>query len=111
MDRKIRKLMTVNKTLHPKADVRRLYVSRENGGRGLMSVEECVRLEEQSLSDYLKKSNINEDSVMDDFLKDKPKNELKAEQRRKVWKDGRRRLFMVSTPEDVMIWKSAFGNG
>ena len=90
MDRKTRKLMTMNKALHPKADVDRLYVSRENGGRGLMSVEECVRLEEHSLSDYLKKSNINEDSVMDDFLKDKPKNELKAEQRQKRldgWKE------------------------
>ena len=33
-------------------------------------------------------------SVMDYFLKDKPKNELKVEKRQKVWKDGRRRLFM-----------------
>ena len=41
-DRKTRKPITMNKGLHPKADVDRLYVSRENGGRGLMSVEECV---------------------------------------------------------------------
>ena len=60
MERKTLKLMTMNKALHPKADMERLYVSRENSERGLISVEECVRLEEHSLLDYLKKSNIYE---------------------------------------------------
>ena len=34
MDRKTRKLMTINRALHPKADVDRLYISRNVGGRG-----------------------------------------------------------------------------
>ena len=63
MDRKTRKLMTINRALNPKADVDRLYVSRDEGGRGMVSIEECVRIEECSLSDYMKRIEGNEDSV------------------------------------------------
>ena len=42
MDRKTRKLMTMNDALHPRADVDRLYVPREEGGRGMKSVEEVA---------------------------------------------------------------------
>ena len=90
MDRKTRKLMTMNRALHPKADVDRLYLPREEGGRGMVSVEECVRLEEYSLSDYIKSANINDDSVMDAFLKDKTKIETKQDNKTKRmegWKD------------------------
>lgn len=83
MDRKTRKLMTMNGALHPRADVDRLYVSREDGGRGMMSVEEVVRLEECSLSDYLKHAEVNKEKVLDMFVKDKGKYELKQEQKKK----------------------------
>ena len=52
-DRKTIKLINMNKALHPKVDVDRLYASREKR-RGLLSVEECVRVEEYSLLNYLK---------------------------------------------------------
>ena len=42
MDRRTRKLMTMNKVLHPRDDVNRLYVSRKEDGRGLTSTEESV---------------------------------------------------------------------
>jgi len=35
IDRKTRKVLTVYKMNHPKADIDRLYVKREGGGRGL----------------------------------------------------------------------------
>ena len=57
MDRKTRKVMTMNKEFHPKSDTARLYVSRKRGGRGLISCEECVRTEENSLSWYIENSN------------------------------------------------------
>ena len=44
-DRKTRKLMTINKALHPRACVARLYISRELGGRGMKSVEDCINTE------------------------------------------------------------------
>ena len=35
MDRKTRKIMTINEEFHPKSDIDRLYVPRSKGGRGL----------------------------------------------------------------------------
>ena len=54
MDRKIRKFMTMNKELHPRSDVARLYVSRKNGGRGLIGCENSVTIEENGLGWYVK---------------------------------------------------------
>ena len=45
IDRKTRKLFTICGTLHPKSDVDRLYIPRKEGGRGLISIEDCVELE------------------------------------------------------------------
>ena len=56
LDRKTRIVLTMNGSFHPKSDVDRLYVSRLNGGRGLISFEGCVRSEENSLGWYVKNS-------------------------------------------------------
>ena len=52
MDRKTRKRMTIYGMLHPKANMDRLYLPRGRGGRGLISVEDCVRAEENGLANY-----------------------------------------------------------
>ena len=57
VDRKSRKMMYG--ALHPKSDVDRLYIKRKEGGRGLMSVEHCVREEENSLGFYVVNSEEN----------------------------------------------------
>ena len=49
MDRKAGKLITMNKELHPRSDVTRLYVSKKNGGRGLIGCENSVKGEENYL--------------------------------------------------------------
>jgi hypothetical protein len=90
MDRKTRKLMTMNRALHPKADVDRLYVRRNEGGRGMVSIEECVRIEECSLSDYVKRTTGNEESVLEGFLKERTAVELKnkkTSERMEGWKE------------------------
>ena len=46
----------MHKGLHPKSDVDRLYLSRKDGGRGLMSCEHVIRSEENNLGWYLKHS-------------------------------------------------------
>ena len=46
--------MTMNKELHPRSDVDRLYVSRMEGGRGLIGCKMCVKAEENSLGWYVK---------------------------------------------------------
>ena len=43
--------------LHPKSDIDRLYLKRKHGGRGLISIEMCVRLEENNLGLYASGSN------------------------------------------------------
>ncbi|XP_068738999.1 uncharacterized protein [Montipora capricornis] len=56
LDRKTRKLLTINRAFHPQADVDRLYLKRAAGGRGLLSVEDCVNIEVGSLFRYIGES-------------------------------------------------------
>ena len=49
LDLMTRKVLTMNGAFYSKRDVDRLYVSREDGGRGLLSCEGYVRGEENSL--------------------------------------------------------------
>ena len=44
IDRKTRKFFTMYGALHLKSDVGRLYIPRKQGGRGLISIEDCVEL-------------------------------------------------------------------
>ena len=55
IDQRTRKLMTMHKALHPRDDVDRLYVSREEGGRGLASIEDTVDASIQRLENYIEK--------------------------------------------------------
>ena len=48
LDRRTRKFMTMHGALHPKSDIDRVYLSREMGGRGLISCEGCIRMEEKT---------------------------------------------------------------
>ena len=58
-DRKSRKTMTMYGGLHPKSDVDRLYVIKKEGDRGLISVERCIREDENSLGFYVANSEEN----------------------------------------------------
>ena len=72
LDRKTRKLLSVYRSLHPQADVVRLYVKRSQGGRGLLSVEDCVNIEVGSLCRYVETSKeklliaIKNENVLDE---------------------------------------------
>ena len=46
--------MTMNKELHPRSDIAWLYVSQENGGRGLIGCENSVKSGENGLGWYIK---------------------------------------------------------
>ena len=52
IDRKTRKLLTVYGASHPKSDVDRLHIPRKEGGRGLISIENCVELAIRELEVY-----------------------------------------------------------
>ena len=53
IDKKTRKLFTIYGALHPKSDVDRLYITRKKGGRGLISIEDCVELAIRGLEVYV----------------------------------------------------------
>ena len=57
IDRKTRKMIAMNKELHPRSDVARIYVARKKGVRGLISCESCVKKEENNLNWYIKNSD------------------------------------------------------
>ena len=48
IDRKTRRVMTMNKELHPRNDVDRLHVSRTEEGRGMIGCKMCVKAEVKS---------------------------------------------------------------
>ena len=49
-------MFTIYGTLHPKSDVDRLYIPGKEGGRGLMSIEDCVELAIRGLEVYIHRS-------------------------------------------------------
>ncbi len=53
LDRKTRKLLTIHGQHHPRADVDRLYVPRQQGGRGLMQLEAAHAVEVIQLMEYV----------------------------------------------------------
>ena len=52
-DRMKRKIMTMNRALHPRDSVCRLFLPRKEGGRGLIGVEVCIDLAVLSLRKYV----------------------------------------------------------
>ena len=56
MNRRTRKVMTMNGALHPRANSSRLYVSRKDEGQGLTSVEDTVDQSILGLESYGSKS-------------------------------------------------------
>ena len=53
MDRKIRKLLTLNRMHYPKANVNRMYVPRKERGRGMINLEMCFKATTIELNTYL----------------------------------------------------------
>ena len=60
--------MTMHKALHPRDDVDRLYVSRKEGGRGLISIEDSVDASIQRLKDYIERHLKNTDNTIDNRM-------------------------------------------
>ena len=53
IDRKRRKLFTIYRGLHPKSHFDRLHIPREDGGRGLIGIEDCAKLAVRGLEMYV----------------------------------------------------------
>ena len=53
INRKTRTFFTMYGALHPKSDVDRLFIPRKKGGRGLISIEDCIELAIRGLELYV----------------------------------------------------------
>jgi hypothetical protein len=53
--REARKILTIYKIHHPKADIDRLYVKGKEGGRGLSQIEAAYKTEIINIAEYLNK--------------------------------------------------------
>ena len=53
LDTMTRKQFTMHGSLHPRADVDRLYLPRDKSGRGLLSVEDSINKEQNALAFYV----------------------------------------------------------
>ena len=55
----------MNGIFHKKGNIDRLYMKRYQGGRGLISVEDCVRVEEFNLRNHLRGNAIVEPLLLE----------------------------------------------
>ena len=85
MDIRTRKVMTMNGALHPRASVDRLYLKRSEGGRGMISVEECIKSESKGLYEY-----VNEQAKEEAMLQEVVRENILHEEETKV--DYQRKL-------------------
>ena len=53
LDRKTRKILTMERMHHPRADVDRMYLPRNKGGRGLIQLEIACKIATIGLDAYL----------------------------------------------------------
>ena len=76
MDRKIRKLLTLNRIPHPKPDVNRMYILRKEERRGMINLEMSVKTTTIGLNTYLLASD---DRILKLVLQHKKKKKLHSD--------------------------------
>ena len=86
IDRKTRTLVTIYGGLHPKSDADRLYILRKEGGRGLITIEDCVELAVRGLKVYVHGS---EERLKQQVL-------LRKLRKKRDYQIGWRKLYMAS---------------
>ena len=109
MDRKTRKIMTMNRMY-------RLYIPRMEGGRGPLSIADCVETEEQNLSLYQDQSEerLLRPSKSERMLPEyggsvSTTKKQKKEQRHKQWKEKHLHGKFISETEEIRI-KETWGS-
>ena len=57
IDKKTRKIMAMHRAPHSQTDADRLYTPTHNGRRGMISIEDCVKMETENLKKYVENRN------------------------------------------------------
>ena len=88
MDKKTRRILTMNGAFNRKSGVGRLYLKRKEGGRGLISVSDCVACERRNLCEYVGSSNewmlkvVKEDGLLSETESKKVYEERVSQERK-----------------------------
>ena len=82
----------MHKALHPKDDVDRLYVGGKGGGKGLISIEECVENSVFGLRECVESSNERLITAAKDWYKESEESvddlkKRRAAERKERWKE------------------------
>ena len=92
--------------MHPQGDVDRTYLKRKKGGRGLISVEECVILEKTSLGFYINESEemllqevVNEGIMSENENPKTIKEKIRRTREEKYYKKSLHSAFLRETEE------------
>jgi hypothetical protein len=93
IERKTRKMLTMYKMHHPKADIDRLYVKRKEGGRGLVQVEAAYKAEMINIAEYL-----NTNYIEDQFLNIVQNHESTQPNMNSILKSGTKILEEIIQP-------------
>ena len=80
IDKTTRKVLSMYQALQPRSNVDRPYLLHSEGGKGLLSLEECVNAVKKSLGQYLK---MNEDEWL-----------------RSAWEEG-----LIKEDEDPQVYR------
>ena len=114
LDRRTRKFITMHGALHPKSD--RVYLSREMGGRRLISCEGCIRMEENNLGWYVRNSvepsfegvKATETIEYNNTVNKKEFKQRWMREKKELWKNKRMHGYFVrempETTDEKQIW-------
>ena len=92
MDRKIWKLLSLNRMHHPKSDINRIYVPRKGRGRGMINLEMCFKATTTGLNTYLLSSD---DRMLNLVLKHEKEKKLHS-----VTKESRKFKFQLDMTQE-----------
>ena len=100
--------MNMHRALHPQADVDRLYIKRAEGGRGMISVEDCVEIVAKSLLKYIIESEekllkaVKDEGILGEGMS----KEGIVEKRRNRYKEKPLHGQYVRSTEEIRHFKS-----
>ena len=116
MDRKTRELLNIYRCMHPQADIDRLYCKRKEGGRGLISIEDCITIEENSLGYYIntRQEQLLNEVCKENIIKERQSPEEKKKMSLKTEKKGLARnhcTLLTSRRQKMVKMKRKAGSG
>ena len=103
IDRRTRKLLTMHNGNHPKSNVDRLYLSRSEGGRGLIGVQDTVETAILGLRNYVRNSKESYRETLNEHKKRKKRMKGKHSGHKNNWWEWLRKGCLRRITETLII--------